>query len=912
MGSDFGILWGIVGTLVGVAAVILIFIYVFIPILKGVGKLVTSIVWLITALIGNIFRFIVGELKDALRIVGSIFAGALFSFLSVGNVIIGRWSSSAHYGAAVQNEIKTAGACIYRMAIGHPLRLFSLETALEGVEQRLPQAMAQAPGADRPSRRAGLFEGYNIVGSLPAGGSGGRLYIAEPSKEHRDRITKLVGACPDRVVIKSFAIADGSSLPQIVRESRALESAKQIGLVLEHQLTAERFYYVMPYVAGDSLGQVVRNLHGQTGDEGLGDPQLAEVLGYMSDLLRTLDTYHRSGFWHKDIKPDNILVQNGRAEVVDFGLITPLRSAMTLTTHGTEYFRDPEMVRMALRGVKVHEVDGVKFDLYAAGAVLYYALENTFPMHGGLSSISKRCPDSVKWIVRRAMTDYNHRYESSGLMLADIECVRRSSDLFAVKMADLPSMRAGSQEPLVQPAASPMPWAPAAAIGAAAIGAIGAAAAAAPPAAAAAVGAGGAALGAGANVIGAGVGAVGNAAASLLGRNKPRLQVLNWWTGAYRTAPAEVPNVPVTDQFRSAGRDAASAAQRFSHNVRNDGMFHAVGQVASGVADAVKRESHGWRSVGVHGEHGRTPDPAGKSPSGRASARDQVSRAQSRAALRRSQALGRSPAYAPSERINPGMAIAACVVLFFALSYGVGTVKDIVGRRASRAQHISVVTTAPGISPAIAPTIHQAVLDAKAAIHSGDASLKDALKAALQSAATSSNGFIVIDGAHPGDFASAEDAAGYETPEVPETPDVETEFLPTLEDVWNSRPATFVVVNNHPAFRSEKIESAIAQAVANLSDAGLTRIDDLDLEARIKTIMAEHAAEAADPTIGKPADSAATAIHDALASSGKTVGLVLWVYAVSGEADQVRYWINVPQDPDPEVLAVLSRTLAGS
>jgi hypothetical protein len=35
---------------------------------------------------------------------------------------------------------------------------------------------------------------------------------------------------------------------------------------------------------------------------------------------------------------------------VDFGLITPLRSAMTLTTHGTEYFRDPEMVRMALQG----------------------------------------------------------------------------------------------------------------------------------------------------------------------------------------------------------------------------------------------------------------------------------------------------------------------------------------------------------------------------------------------------------------------------------------------------------------------------------------------------------------------------------------------------------------------------------
>jgi serine/threonine protein kinase len=83
---------------------------------------------------------------------------------------------------------------------------------------------------------------------------------------------------------------------------------------------------------------------------------------------------------------------------------------MTLTTHGTEYFRDPELVRMALKGVKVHEVDGTKFDIFAAGAVLYSMIENSFPAHGVLSQITKRCPEALRWIVRRAMTDYDKRY----------------------------------------------------------------------------------------------------------------------------------------------------------------------------------------------------------------------------------------------------------------------------------------------------------------------------------------------------------------------------------------------------------------------------------------------------------------------------------------------------------------------
>src|SRR5262249_31066541 len=155
---------------------------------------------------------------------------------------------------------------------------------------------------------------------------------------------------------KSFSLRDGSSLPQIVRENRALPAAKRLGLILEHELTDERFFYVMKYVPGESLGLVTQRLHAESGSSGPAPRQLREAVEYAADLARTLCHYHQGGLWHKDVKPDNIIVSDGQAHLVDFGLITPLRSSLTLTTHGTEYFRDPEMVRMALRGAKVHEV----------------------------------------------------------------------------------------------------------------------------------------------------------------------------------------------------------------------------------------------------------------------------------------------------------------------------------------------------------------------------------------------------------------------------------------------------------------------------------------------------------------------------------------------------------------------------
>lgn len=413
-------------------------------------------------LVGHLFEFIFGMIGDVARILGAIVASIVLAPLAILNILIGRWSAANHFADGVKREALVIGKGLYRVAVRRPLKLLFLDGMLEGVEVRAVQDVKAAPGRDRPGR--GLeFPGFEITGSLPAGGSGAKLYIARPDSQTKRRLPGQ----PDAVVIKSFALAEGSSLPQIVRESRSLEAGKRLGLVLAHELNDTQFWYAMPYHPGDHLGAVVREAHAVGAEDGLRGRTLAEVLGYEIDLVETLDRYHADGLWHKDVKPENIIVHGGAAHLVDFGLVTSLRSAMTLTTHGTEYFRDPEMVRMAMRGVKVHEVDGAKFDIYGAGAVLYFIMENTFPGHGGLSRFERPAPEALRWIVRRAMADYAQRYESAREMLDDLRCVALSADPWLVTPAQLPSMSGpkvelvdadGPVDPTVtSPAPSPPP-----------------------------------------------------------------------------------------------------------------------------------------------------------------------------------------------------------------------------------------------------------------------------------------------------------------------------------------------------------------------------------------------------------------------------------------------------------------------
>ena len=402
----------------------------------SVMKVLEGVAWLIN----RVVRFVATEIGETIRFAGSLAsAGVLLAPMAL-SVLSGNPSRVAHYGRSFRSEFFSAVKSLYRLALRNPLEFVGIGILVHKVEIGVGEAVRNAPIADVSGSSRGQFEGYRIVGSLPTGGSGAKLYVADPTPD-KEREFAHAGLPPvGQVVIKSFAMGDGPSLPQIVRESRALDAARKLGLVLDHGLDERGFFYVMPYVPGENLSVVTDRMHADSGAGGLSTDRLRQGMSYVSDLLLTLERYHQGGLIHKDVKPDNIIVCGDRAYLVDLGLVTPLRSAMTLTTHGTEYFRDPELVRMAMKGAKVNEVDAVRFDLYGAGAVLFSIIEGSFPAHGGLSEVTKDCPEALKWIVRRAMAEMHGRYGSAREMLLDLHKVLEAAEPLALKPADLPSL----------------------------------------------------------------------------------------------------------------------------------------------------------------------------------------------------------------------------------------------------------------------------------------------------------------------------------------------------------------------------------------------------------------------------------------------------------------------------------------
>lgn len=428
---------------------------------RVVAKLVARIVSCAAGIVGDVITAAVNVLVAPFSLARALVL-----------LVIGRFREADRSAERFQQRLVEVGLRAWSAAVQRPLRILGVKVpphrrvlvaaagpraagarlngfAAAGLHGA-PTAPPPFPGAGRgasqpppwpnPASISASFPGYEIEGRLPSGGSGARLFVAAPVPAKQ---AVLAGA-PARVVIKSFAIGEGSTLPQIIRESRSLDAARSLGIVLDHALEPHRFWYAMPHFVGPTLTALVAERHRSLGDrEGLDPRATRELVSLVADVVDHLARFHKAGLWHKDVKPDNVIVGSGRAHLIDVGLVTPLASTFTLTTHGTEYFRDPEMVRQALRGTKVHQVDGARFDIYSAGAVLYAALENTFPAHGALSRFEKPSPEALRWIVRRAMADYHRRYASMEEMLADLRFVLMAGSTDGVKPAHLPSMRGG-------------------------------------------------------------------------------------------------------------------------------------------------------------------------------------------------------------------------------------------------------------------------------------------------------------------------------------------------------------------------------------------------------------------------------------------------------------------------------------
>ena len=133
-----------------------------------------------------------------------------------------------------------------------------------------------------------------------------------------------------------------------------------------------RLYYVMDYLGGETLRECLER-----------EKQLAVVhaIGIVEQVAAGLQYAHDHGVVHRDVKPENIILAEGRACVMDFGLARALGDMDTqrLTASGisvgTPHYLSPEQA-------SAEKEVGPKADQYALGCVLYEMLVGEPPFTG--------------------------------------------------------------------------------------------------------------------------------------------------------------------------------------------------------------------------------------------------------------------------------------------------------------------------------------------------------------------------------------------------------------------------------------------------------------------------------------------------------------------------------------------------
>src|SRR5688572_30944247 len=133
-------------------------------------------------------------------------------------------------------------------------------------------------------------------------------------------------------------------------------------------------YYVMPFVEGESLRTRLRRD---------GRVSIADAVRILREVADGLAYAHRQGVIHRDIKPDNVMLADRHALLVDFGVAKAVGNAaldgMTLTGIGTSLGTPAYMAPEQAAG----DADAdTRVDIYALGALAYELLTGHPPFTG--------------------------------------------------------------------------------------------------------------------------------------------------------------------------------------------------------------------------------------------------------------------------------------------------------------------------------------------------------------------------------------------------------------------------------------------------------------------------------------------------------------------------------------------------
>ncbi len=238
--------------------------------------------------------------------------------------------------------------------------------APEPVWEGLPdRAVTAAPAAGLEPQPGSPGSRYR-TGSTLGKGAMGEVLLMHDTKLGRNVAVKMMRTdvdLPPKVAIemrhrfvREARTAGGLTHPNVVTIYDSFESDDGVA------------YIVMEFVEGGTLKSFMKG-------DGLSIPQIKHVI---TSAAKGLQFAHEHGIFHRDIKPDNIMIspKTGVVKVMDFGIAHVAESSMTMTgsVMGTPAYMAPEMVG----GQKID----ARADEYSLGVVLFELLTGTRPFRG--------------------------------------------------------------------------------------------------------------------------------------------------------------------------------------------------------------------------------------------------------------------------------------------------------------------------------------------------------------------------------------------------------------------------------------------------------------------------------------------------------------------------------------------------
>ncbi|MCP3919370.1 MAG: protein kinase [bacterium] len=297
---------------------------------------------------------------------------------------------------------------------------------IEGLEPRQLFRAALGPDAGDPEAaerevaqerrvRAEIEERLPDLELFELLGRGGMGYVYRARQKRLDREVAIKVVAPG--VEQQAGFAD-----RFAREAQALARLNHPGIVAVHDFGQDGSFcwLVMECVDGSNLRDLIR----------AGKLEPAEALVLVPKICDALQYAHDHGVVHRDVKPENILVDaEGGVKIADFGLAKLIGTPAALVSLtgsqqvlGTFRYMAPEQLDSPL------EVDH-RADIYSLGVVLYEMLTGEIPMgrFDPPSHRSSASPGIDEVVLRSLEKEPDRRYQRASEVKLDLESIERAA-----------------------------------------------------------------------------------------------------------------------------------------------------------------------------------------------------------------------------------------------------------------------------------------------------------------------------------------------------------------------------------------------------------------------------------------------------------------------------------------------------